>query len=245
MDLVSLYWYMKANARQKSMAYLDAYQQHFSHLRGSTFTLIEIGCGYPSSRVGPGAMPMGGSLRMWREYFGAGCRVVGIDIIDDCKEFQDPENNIFVEIGDQADQAMWSRVLTTHGSPTIVIDDGSHRDEDVIRTFEILYPELSSSGFYAIEDMAGSHVNGPEFHSWESDERFINISSRRHVMQLNQAYTSRSLLRREGKDLDFPATSFGFTTAGIFFYPNLVIYKRGHNVPFDQIPGPPHYTISV
>ena len=191
-------------------------------------------------------MPMGGSLRMWREFFGSGCRVVGIDIIPECKEFEDTGNNIYVEIGCQTDPKIWAKVIATHGEPTVIIDDGSHRDEHVGKTFKILYPELTSQGFYAIEDMAGSMINGPEYHAWDSDNRFLNISARKHVMQLNQAYASRTLSPERGStDNNYPATALGFTTAGIFFYPNLVIYKRGCNVPFDQLPGPPHYSLNV
>ena len=46
----------------------------------------------------------GGSLQMWREYFGRGARIVGIDIDPRCRQFE--EEQISVMIGDQADRAL-------------------------------------------------------------------------------------------------------------------------------------------
>jgi hypothetical protein len=33
-------------------------------------------------------------------------------------------------------------------------------------------------------------------------------------------------------------------TKSISVYPNLVVYEKGLNVPFDQMVGPPHYQIN-
>src|SRR4051794_39606696 len=48
--------------------YFDVYHRHFSRFRGKPVTMIEIG------------IFNGGSLPMWRDYFGSQARIVGVDI---------------------------------------------------------------------------------------------------------------------------------------------------------------------
>jgi len=90
---------------------------------------------------------------MWRTYFPRG-RVYGIDIYD--KRLHD-ERRITTFQGSQADQAFLSAVATAIGDIDIVIDDGSHVNEHVLRSFAFLFPRLSENGIYVIEDTQTSY----------------------------------------------------------------------------------------
>jgi hypothetical protein len=244
MDLFSYYWFCEnGKARQKSMAFLDAYQKHFAPFMDQELVLWEIGCGYPSDAIPDGCMPMGGSLGMWKNYLGVRATVVGIDILPGCKEYEEPENSIFVEIGDQSDNSFLGSIIDKYGAPSIIIDDGSHRDRHVAATFEYMFPHLVTGGVYAIEDIGGNHLDdeaNPK--SFTNDTRFIN-KCMNDVLILNQCYSRGADAMQKGVYEEIRCKPLGFMTKSISFYPNLVIYEKGLNVPFDQMVAPPHYEI--
>jgi hypothetical protein len=61
---------------------------------------------------------------------------------------------INVVVGDQADkETLKSWVKTTGGNFNAIIDDGGHRNEQIIRSFYALWPTLNAGGYYFIEDI--------------------------------------------------------------------------------------------
>jgi hypothetical protein len=93
----------------------------------------------------------GQSLKAWRSFFNSGL-IVGIDINEECKQYDDEQNGIRVEIGDSNDAEFVKHIHETYGPFDIILDDGSHRNIDVIRTFETLFPLLKNNGLYIVED---------------------------------------------------------------------------------------------
>ena len=97
----------------------------------------------------------GGSLQMWRDYFGPGARIVGVDIDPRCRQFE--EDGVRVLIGDQADRAFLAGVREQLPHIDIVIDDGGHTMVQQITTFEELYPHVQPNGIYLCEDLHTSY----------------------------------------------------------------------------------------
>jgi hypothetical protein len=228
------------------MAYLEGYNKKFQHLRNQTITFFEIECGYPQSRQPERPLGICGSLPMWSKYFGPSSTIVGINIIPECKEFKALVSNIHVETGDQSDHQFLAQLVQSYGEPIAVLDHRPHRDENITASSEYSYPELACDRFYAIEDLGDTQIHAQnENYDWEGSFRFSNIASRKHILEINQAYTNRDRLRAQNKDLEFPATELGFITKSIEFLPNLVIYCKGVNLPIDQLAAPLHYTFSI
>jgi len=119
--------------------YFPIYEAHFRRYRNRPLTFVEIGCGE------------GGSLQLWKCYFGPFAQIVGIDILDQAKAFE--EDQIAIRIGDQKDQQVLCQVLKEFGTPDIVLDDGSHRMADMTASFEYLYPRTAPGGIYMVEDL--------------------------------------------------------------------------------------------
>ena len=244
MDLFSYYWFVEnGKARQKSMAFLEAYQRHLEQFKSQKVVIWEIGCGYPSDSVPEGSMPMGGSLGMWKNYLGEDATIVGIDILPGCIEYEEPHNKIYVEIGDQTDTSFLDHIVNKYGAPTIVIDDGSHRDRHIARTFEHMFPRLKTGGIYAIEDIGGNHLDDEENPVKFTDHTRYIHKCMNDVLSLNQCYNRGADAAKRGVFEELKCNALGFMTKSISFYPNLVVYEKGLNVPFDQMPGPPHYQI--
>lgn len=123
--------------------YFDAYDRHFSRFIGRPeVNVLEIG------------IYSGGSLPMWRHVFGPGCRVIGADIMPECRAYE--RDGIRVVIGDQADRSFWRGLRGTLPPLDIVIDDGGHTPEQQIVTLEEALPLLRPGGVYLCEDVHGT-----------------------------------------------------------------------------------------
>lgn len=136
--------------------YLPAYEEQFAPYRdgfplpdGSRrpLRMLEIGVSY------------GGSLQLWRRWFGPDAVIFGIDVDPAVLTTPDPELNI--RIGSQADPAFLRDVVQEMGGVDIVLDDGSHIAEHQRASFDTLFPLLTDGGLYAVEDLHSSYW--PEF----------------------------------------------------------------------------------
>ena len=97
----------------------------------------------------------GGSLDMWKNYFGSGCQIYGIDVQEACRVYEGDGKRIF--IGDQADREFWRQFREQVPSLDIVIDDGGHRPEQQMVTLEETLPYLRPGGVYLCEDIHRIH----------------------------------------------------------------------------------------
>lgn len=127
--------------------YFPFYERHLGRLRLRKQTVYEIGVG------GWGSPSPSGSLRVWRDYF-VRSTVVGLDIEPKTFHFGD---RVKFEQVDQSKVEDLARVVTTHGAPAVVIDDGSHVAAHIWASFEYLWPLLPSGGVYAIEDLTTAY----------------------------------------------------------------------------------------
>jgi demethylmacrocin O-methyltransferase len=109
---------------------------------------LEIGIGGSEDLDAGGA-----SLRTWRTFFPYS-RIYGIDIHD--KHLHD-ERRIKTFQGSQVDVVFLRKVVEEIGDIHIIIDDGSHRNEHVLRSFQFLFPKLHKNGIYVIEDTQTSY----------------------------------------------------------------------------------------
>ncbi len=117
--------------------YTELYERHLEPMRRTATRVLEIG------------VFRGASLQMWRDYFPR-AEVYGVDVDVDHLDVR-PER-IRVVQGDQADPALLREVREL-GPFDLIVDDGSHRGEDVLATFCGLFSAVRPKGYYVIEDM--------------------------------------------------------------------------------------------
>jgi hypothetical protein len=181
--------------------YFPIYERHFRDFVYKPVTFMEIGCG------------RGGSLQMWKRYFGPHARIVGIDILPECKEFE--EDQIEIRIGAQQDRQFLENVIAEFGAPDIVLDDGSHVMSHVIASFQFLYPRVAKNGIYMVEDLHTAY--------WEEYEgglrkptTFIELS--KNLLDELNADHSRGALA---------PTEFTRTTLSMHFYDSVTVFEKG------------------
>ena len=64
--------------------YIDIYDQFFNKFRNKDIVFVEIGIAH------------GGSLQMWRKYFGEKATIIGIDVNPECKKFEEGNTKIYI-----------------------------------------------------------------------------------------------------------------------------------------------------
>ncbi|MFN3511943.1 MAG: class I SAM-dependent methyltransferase [Phenylobacterium sp.] len=139
-----LFYAHKGRPADKWTHYLPFYDRMLAPYRGLPVRLLEIG------------VCEGGSLELWRKYFGPEAVIFGIDIDPECAERADAPNQ--VRIGSQADKAFLREVVREMGGLEIVLDDGSHVATHQRLSFEALWPLLNPGGLYVIEDLHTAYM---------------------------------------------------------------------------------------
>jgi hypothetical protein len=119
--------------------YTKIYSTYFEKVKHKKLRILEIGIG-----GGENTKFGGNSLKMWAKYFPKS-EILGIDIYD--KSLLD-YRRIKTFQGSQSDK----KFLSQFDNLDIIIDDGSHINSDVIKSFEVLFPILNVGGYYCIED---------------------------------------------------------------------------------------------
>jgi hypothetical protein len=152
-DLHKAFFSKSKRPAHKWSQYLEVYDRHLSIYRNRPFFLLEIG------------VMDGGSLDMWRRYFGTNAIIVGIDINPQCAIRVDPPNQ--VRIGSQDDRSFLLKIVEEFGPPDVILDDGSHIGRHQRASFEILFPNLKDGGIYIIEDLHTAYWGG----EWEGGLR--------------------------------------------------------------------------
>jgi Methyltransferase domain len=138
-DLLDIFVQTEGEGVDKWHHYLPLYDRYFRPWRNRPLRFLEIG------------VYKGGSLQMWRKYFGHEAVIFGIDIDPTCARFDGEAGH--VRIGSQSDPGFLNAVVDEMGGVDLVLDDGSHRMPDIEASLAALFPRLSTGGIYVIEDL--------------------------------------------------------------------------------------------
>jgi Methyltransferase domain len=138
-ELARLFFATDGRMIHKWPHYLPIYERYFAAFRGTPVRMLEIG------------VSGGGSLELWRRYFGPDAVIFGVDIDPACASRVTAPNQ--VRIGSQADPDFLEAVAAEIGPLDIVLDDGSHVARHQRISFETLFPKVKEGGVYVIEDL--------------------------------------------------------------------------------------------
>ena len=146
----------------KWLHFYRIYDRYFHAYRGTDVVFLEIG------------VDKGGSLQMWKNYFGEKATVIGVDIEEKCKIFE--QGNAKVEIGSQEDPQFWEYIKGKYPRIDILLDDGGHTMNQQIATFECMFPFISDGGIYMCEDTHTSYMEN--FGGGYGGKNFIGYSKK-------------------------------------------------------------------
>jgi len=181
----------------KHDSYFSVYEELFSAYVDQDITFVEIG------------VLNGGSLMMWREFFGPKATIIGIDLNPAAKELEKDGFKIF--IGSQSDPLFWDNFFAQVGAVDIVLDDGGHTNRQQIITTDKCIPYIKDGGKLVIEDAHTSYF--PEFGN-PSQFSFINFA-KRLVDSVNSRFPAVNVVKN----------TYGQQVYSVSFYESIVSFS--------------------
>jgi hypothetical protein len=128
----------------KLKKYFHVYDELFSIYKDKEITFVEIG------------VLDGGSLQIWKNFFGPKSRIIGIDLNPECKKFECDDFEIF--IGSQSDSNFWNSFYKKVGPIDLLLDDGGHTNDQQIITLINSINNINENGLIVIEDTHCSYL---------------------------------------------------------------------------------------
>ena len=144
-SLRTLFSSHKGNVSDKWSIYLDEYSRLFAPYRNMPVQLLEIG------------IQNGGSLEIWAEYFRNATKLVGCDVDPACEQIQFATKKIEVVVGDVNAPETVSKIRSISDQYHLVIDDGSHKSDDIVKSFSHYFDMVREGGLYVAEDLHCSY----------------------------------------------------------------------------------------
>lgn len=193
---------LNGNLIHKWNHYIEVYDKWFNKYRGKEVHILEIG------------VSQGGSIELWKKYFGDKLHYYGIDINPRCKELE--EENVKIFIGEQEDRNFWKNLKAELPRLDILIDDGGHTMLQQIVTFEEMLNHVKDDGIYLCEDTQTSYMYS--YHGgYKKSNTFIEYS-KNFIDQLHAWYS-------EDKS-KLTINNFTNSVYGIHFYTGMVIIEK-------------------
>jgi hypothetical protein len=188
--------------------YFEIYDRHFSRFKGTDVHVVEFGVAH------------GGSLQMWKHYFGPRARIWGVDINPHCKDVE--EDRIEILIGSQEDRDFLRSLRHEIPRVDILIDDGGHTMRQQIATFEELFSHVDANGIYLCEDLHTSYW--PDWGGGHGKQNTFIERSKRLIDHLHHWHSLQPTR--------FPPSDYTRSIHGLHFYDSvLVIEKRPIDKP--------------
>jgi len=205
-DLEKYFYQNEGRIVHKWHHYFEIYETHFSRFRNKEIVIVEIG------------LFQGGSLHMWKDYFGKKAKIYGIDINPDCKRFE--EDNVSILIGSQSDREFLRDVKKKIPRIDILIDDGGHFMQQQIITFEELFDHVKPDGIYLCEDTQTSYLL--EYGGGHNRRSSFIEHSKKLIDYVHAFHANEKSLR---------VNEFTKTIHGIHFYDSVVVIEKKIRVP--------------
>lgn len=146
----------------KHKNYFEVYDRLFSPYRNKKITFVDIG------------VFSGGSLFMWKNFFGKKAKIIGVELNPLAKRFEKYGFKIF--IGDQSNPIFWKNFFKKVGKVDLILDDGGHTNYQQIITLNSCIPNIKDEGLMVVEDVHASYIKKKFYNP--SKRSFINYNKR-------------------------------------------------------------------
>ncbi len=199
--------------------YFDVYERYFSRYRGTPVNILEIGISH------------GGSLQLWREYFGPEANIFAVDINAECKQFEEGKTKVI--IGSQEDESFLESLKAQLPPLDILLDDGGHTMKQQILTFNHLFSTVKDGGVYMVEDTHTSYWK--EYHG--------GLHNRGSFIEFSKDLVDQLYAWHIDDPSKMPISQITEHLDSIAFYDSIVVFeKQKRQEPSHSMKGAPTIT---
>lgn len=196
---------------QKFAHYFPIYDRHLARFRDRPVTVLEIG------------VSEGGSMLMWRHYFGPRARIYGVDIDPRCKAIEQEQIQVF--IGSQTDRTFLRELRRSLPPIDVLIDDGGHSMLQQRATFEELFDHVAPDGIYICEDVQTSYLL-----RYGGGHRY-----RRSFMEFTKGLIDQLHAFHSDQPNSFGPSTFTRTVTSIHYYDSMIVIEKGKHEPSEMV----------
>jgi hypothetical protein len=153
-------------------------------------------------------------LYAMKEYFNNAKVIVGIDRNPYSITLEQTQNNIFIEIGKQNNEIFLNKVNNKYGNFDIIIDNCIGELDDILVSFNTLFPLLNDKGVYIIENTINIRDYLYFFHNLV---RYKNINTNDYG-ENNSIVDPDKINMKTNNILEYSIGDIIFTNASIIIY---------------------------
>lgn len=201
----------------KHTNYFKIYDDLFSQYQNKKITFVDIG------------VFSGGSLFMWKNFFGKKATIIGVELNPIAKQFEKYGFKIF--IGDQGSTAFWESFFKKVGKVDIVLDDGGHTNYQQIITTNSCIPNIKDGGLMVVEDIHTSYIKKKFYNP--SRYSFINYN-KKIIDDINYRFPNLSSFKNSLNKFIYSVENFesivGFKINRHLCKNNKTIINKGKNI---------------
>ena len=208
----------KGYISDKWSSYLPVYDRWLASYKNSSINLLEIG------------VQNGGSLQIWAKYFSNANRIIGCDVNLDCAKLIYDDSRVELVLGDVNVASVREQISANSVVFDIIIDDGSHKSADIVKTFQYFYSRLAPGGIYVIEDLHCSYWSKWQGGLWRSDSAMEFFKSLTDVINLESWGVTDLFQKIVGKSkspIRFSPVDYE-DIESISFYKSMCLIVKGH-----------------
>lgn len=193
---------------RKHTSYFQVYDELFGKYVDQEITFVEVG------------VLNGGSLFMWRHFFGPKARIIGVELNPLAKKWE--QDGFEIYIGSQADPAFWEDLFKKIGKVDVLLDDGGHFNDQQIITTLAAIPHVKDGGMVVVEDAHASYMR-----------QFTNPSK---YSFMNFCYKTVDRINARFPEINNAKNLFSETVFSIAFYESIVAFKIDRTKCFNSQP---------
>lgn len=156
-------------------------------------------------------------LYAMKEYFNNAKVIVGIDRNPYSITLEQTQNNIFIEIGKQNNEIFLNKVNNKYGNFDIIIDNCTGELDDILVSFNTLFPLLNDKGVYIIENTINIRDYLYFFHNLV---RYKNINTNDYG-ENNSIVDPDKINMKTNNIIEYSIGDIIFTNASIIIYKDI------------------------
>ena len=132
----------KLNTTKKEVGYIEIYDQYLKNFKNKKINFLEIGFSKDSLMLYKAFLPK--------------ANIIGLDL---AYREKDKYKKADLFYGHQNDYEILNKIIKKYKKFDVIIDDGSHINSHIIKTFNYLFKFLKNNGLYFIEDLQTSYIS--------------------------------------------------------------------------------------